>query len=96
MSLRQLILLIQKNAIINHFAVAVGVNVDDSVIFTFDRVEHFANCRATCPLWAVTLGPEFAAQAGMNAVAPVGRLYLMVGTQRIVPEVVFDYFFQTR
>lgn len=41
-------------AIINHFTVSVG---ECGHNFTFERLEHYTQCRDALPQWALSVGP---------------------------------------
>jgi hypothetical protein len=86
-----------KLSLIQHMEQYHANNVDNSgYIFTFARTEDYGSCRANLPPWAMSIGPVTAQLTNSQPQEPVGSLYLILGTQRIVPEILKEFFFQTR
>ncbi len=66
-------------------------------IFTFSSDPQFAACRDNLPEWSLTLGARGAAIANLGpAVTPVGIAQVIRATNRKVPDIILESFFEIR
>jgi hypothetical protein len=66
-------------------------------IFTFSSDPQFASCRNNLPQWSLTLGLRVATIANLGPpVTPVGIAQVIRATNRVVPDITLESFFEIR
>ena len=57
---------------------------------------EFVECRSTLPDWALTMGPRFSRLAGINnAPDSIGEVHLIIGTNKVIPDITTELFFSS-
>jgi hypothetical protein len=63
-------------------------------IFAFRGEQDLFDCRAAMPIWARSLGPVSAALHGAVPQPYIATAQVIRATNKIIPDVVIDFFFQ--
>jgi hypothetical protein len=84
-----------KGALIDSIVAQGGIQNVEGKVFGFRSAEDFSRARVDRPLWAATLGPVNCALVGMAVQDPVATAVLVLGTNRVLPDILEEPFFQT-
>jgi hypothetical protein len=83
-----------KAALVAHVIANNGQELVANEAFGFRTMAELHECKETVPLWAISLGPQCCAIQGIPVPDPVARAMLVVGTNRVIPDVSLFSFFQ--
>ena len=73
-----------------------GSNLQDSqCVFGFATTVTFSSCRAALPLWSRSLGPVFSQISNVPYTPGVGRCLLATATNKLIPDVIVESFFES-
>ena len=84
-----------KASIVNTITTHNGLDISGlNLIFAFRGEKELFECRAAIPRWAKVLGPYYAAQYGQPVIPAIATAHVIRATNKVIPDVVIDYFFQ--
>ena len=73
-----------------------GSNLQGSdCVFGFSTTVTFSDCRAALPLWSRSLGPKYSQVCNAPYTPGVGRCLLAAATNKLIPDVIVESFFES-